>query len=148
MAGRPTLYTEAIGDEICERLAAGESLIGICREERMPAESTVRAWALDAGHPISAKYTRARELQAERLADEIFEIADDGTNDWMTRTLKGGLEIEVPNEEVLSRSRLRVEARKWYLSKVLPKKYGESKTLRIEDVPTEKLIEVLESDAR
>jgi hypothetical protein len=125
MAGRPTIYTPELGDVICERLASGESLIGICEDEGMPCESAVRAWALNPEHDIYAKYTRARELQAERMADEIIEIADERTGD--KRTLRDG--SEVIDNEAIQRSRLRVDTRKWYLSKVLPKKYGERTTV-------------------
>ena len=58
------------------------------------------------------------------MADEIREIADDGQNDWMT-IQRGGKDVEVPNREVLERSRLRVDTRKWLMSKVAPKRYGE-----------------------
>lgn len=60
----------------------------------------------------------------EAWADEITEISDDGTNDWMT-IKRGGDEVDVPNNEVLQRSRLRVDTRKWLMSKIAPKKYGE-----------------------
>lgn len=70
------------------------------------------------------QYMRARETQADVLAEEIVEIADDGRNDWM--------EINDPdnpgykfNGEHSARSRLRVDARKWFASKVAPKKYGD-----------------------
>ena len=60
----------------------------------------------------------------EAWAEEINEIADDGRNDWMT-IQRGGEEVEVPNPEVLQRSRLRVDTRKWLMSKIAPKRYGE-----------------------
>ena len=84
-AGRPTQYTETIAAEICQRLSEGESLRRICRDEHIPAESTVRGWAIDPNHPISAHYTRAREIAYHSMADELLEIADDGSNDWMER---------------------------------------------------------------
>jgi len=75
MAGRPTKYTEALADEICRRIAEGESLNRVCKDPKMPAESTVRAWAIDPDHPISAKYARAREMQAHHYADRIADVA-------------------------------------------------------------------------
>ena len=59
-------------------------------------------------------------MQAEGLADELFAIADDGSNDWQE-----GQFGPMFNKEAAARSRLRVDTRKWYLSKVLPKVYGE-----------------------
>lgn len=124
-AGRPSKFTEKLGAEICQRLADGESLRAICRDEHMPSESTVRAWALELDTPFSAQYAKARDLQAQRWSDELLDIADDGTNDWMERQGKDGEPALVVNGEAIARSRLRVDTRKWLLSKVLPKKYGE-----------------------
>ncbi len=58
------------------------------------------------------------------MADEILDIADDGTNDWMTVKM-GGKDVDIPNNEVLQRSKLRVDTRKFLMAKMKPKKYGE-----------------------
>ncbi len=55
------------------------------------------------------------------MADELLDIADDGTNDWGIDS-KGN---EKPNIDHIKRSALRVDARKWYLAKLAPKRYGE-----------------------
>lgn len=123
---KPTLYTDDLANEICARLADGESLKAICRDEGMPAESTVRSWALDPEHPISARYVRAREVGYLKMADELLEISDDGTNDWMVRAGQDGEGTAYSiNGEHISRSKLRVDTRKWLLSKALPKIYGD-----------------------
>lgn len=113
--GRPTVYDEQTASDILARLAEGESLRSICRSDEMPAESTVRLWALDDREGFAARYTRARELQAERWAEEVLDISDNG---------KAGDMVQ------MMQLRLRVDARKWLLSKLLPKKYGESATLK------------------
>jgi hypothetical protein len=123
--GRLTEYTKALADEICERLAAGESLSKICKPDHMPAKSTVCLWVLEDREGFAEQYDKARRLQAQLLADEIVDIADDSTNDYMLRQSKSGEEYEAANPEVIGRSRLRVDTRKWYLSKVLPKVYGD-----------------------
>ena len=134
--GRPTTYTPEIGREICERMADGESLRAICRDAHMPGESTVRGWVLDGKeaederHGFSAQYARAEQLRAMRWADEIVDIADDGRNDFTQREGDGG---EVSNHEHINRSRLRVDSRKWLLSKVLPKVYGDKMKVGAED---------------
>ena len=64
-------------------------------------------------------------MQADTLADEITDIADDSSNDWMDRKTKSGDTIRVIDHEAINRSRLRVDARKWIASKLKPKKYGE-----------------------
>lgn len=106
---------------ILDRLSQGESLNAICKTEGFPAESTVRLWAKDDVDGFAAKYARAREIGYERLADEILEIADDGTND--TRTDDEG--NVMTDYDVIQRSKLRVDARKWILSKMLPKVFGD-----------------------
>lgn len=123
MTGRPSSYTDEIADLICERIAEGESLRAICADDGMPNRATVFRW-LGVNEIFRDQYARAKEAQAEALADEIVEIADDGRNDWMTRR-QGDDEVLVPNTEHMQRSRLRVDARKWVASKLLPKKYGD-----------------------
>lgn len=123
--GRPSKYTKELGDLISERLAKGESLRHICMDEKMPDASTVHRWVLSGEYEEFYKqYARAREIQAENMFDEILDISDDGSNDFMTIT-KGDISYNVEDREVTNRSKLRVDTRKWYLSKVLPKKFGD-----------------------
>lgn len=117
-------YTQEIADRICARLAEGESLRAICRTEGMPSEATVRAWALDDVEGFASQYARAREIGYERLADEILDISDDSTGDVVVDDHGN----ERTDAERVARSRLRVDSRKWLLSKMLPKKYGEKVT--------------------
>jgi hypothetical protein len=124
MAGKST-FTQDIADTICERIADGESLRSICADEAMPSTSTVCKW-LAAEPSFSEQYARARELQADALVDEILEIADDGTNDWMERKNADDQSIGWrENGEALRRSQLRVDARKWMAGKLQAKKYGD-----------------------
>lgn len=118
--GRPSIYSEELAKKICTRLANGESLRKICSDDGMPAKSVVIEWALDSKHPFADQYARARRIQAELMIDEVNEISDDGTNDYMLT--KKGL---VPDHEHMARSRLRVDTRKWIACKVLPKIYGD-----------------------
>jgi hypothetical protein len=90
----------------------------------MPAESTVRSWALEDREGFSAQYARAREIGYHAMADEVLDIADDGRNDWMER--EGA---SVLNAEAIARSRLRFDARRWLLSKALPKIYGDKQVV-------------------
>lgn len=124
-AGRPTDYTQEKADVICERLADGESLRTICDDEDMPARSTVFRW-LSLHKEFSDQYARAKEVQAEVLADELISIADDGRNDWMERKTDEGDHLGWrENGEAIRRSALRIDTRKWVAAKLLPKKYGE-----------------------
>ena len=121
--GRPSEYTPEVAATICGRLAEGISLREICRADDMPGRTTVLRW-LSEREEFRGQYAIAREAQADHMADEILEIADDASNDWMLRK-QGEDEVQVLNSEHVNRSRLRVDSRKWLLSKLLPKKYGE-----------------------
>lgn len=124
-AGRPSEFAQAKADLICERIADGESLRSICFDEEMPSKSTVCRW-LGEYPSFQDQYARAREIQADSLFDEIIDIADDGSNDWMERKNSDGENVGwQENGEALRRSVLRVDARKWMAGKLRPKKYGE-----------------------
>lgn len=74
--GRPTLYSEEVANEICRRLANGESLISICRSEHLPERCTVHEWVIDGKHrEFTDKYARAREAQGEAYGDECVQVA-------------------------------------------------------------------------
>jgi hypothetical protein len=118
MAGKTT-FDQKVADVICERIANGESVRTICKDKKMPAQSTIFKWLADNSR-FSEQYVRAREAQADLIFEEMFEIADDASNDWMAR--EGKVEL---NGEHIQRSRLRIDARKWMLSKMAPKKYGD-----------------------
>ena len=112
-------FTQETADAICERLAGGESLRAIVADDDMPGQSTVFRW-LAANDSFREQYARAREAQADFLFEEILTIADDGSND--TYETENG---PATNHDVIARSRLRVDARKWMASKMAPKKYGD-----------------------
>lgn len=90
----------------------------------MPARSTVYRW-LSKNPRFSDQYAQARELLVEAWADEIIDIADDGTTDYVTKTGRNGHEYEAVDQEHIQRSRLRVDARRWLLSKLNPGQYGD-----------------------
>jgi hypothetical protein len=90
----------------------------------MPARRTVLRW-LEGNEDFRRQYARAREFQAWLIADELLEIADDGRNDFIEREGKDGSTATVVDHEHIQRSRLRFDARRWLLSKMLPKVYGE-----------------------
>ena len=122
--GRPSTFTRKKADAILARLAEGETLRSVCRDEDMPHESTVRLWAMGDVDGFSTQYARAREVGYHAMADELLDISDDGQNDWMKRNAENNPGWEA-NGEHLQRSRLRVDSRKWLLSKALPKVYGD-----------------------
>jgi hypothetical protein len=123
------LYSESVVDAICHRIGQGESLVKICKTPGLPSRSVFMGWLLQNKHPgLQDKYARAREAQADFYAEEIIEISDEES--LTTRHSKPNEDGEVAVEVVfdataVARNRLRVDARKWYASKVAPKKYGE-----------------------
>lgn len=109
-------YSDEIATEICQRLACGESLKGICKDDHMPDKRAVNYWLFDGAHPeFEAKYRFARECQAEGNAEEIVEIAD------------GGAPIEITGEDAMTRlhrDKVRISVRQWNAEKLLWKRYG------------------------
>ena len=127
-AGRPTDYNADLVAKICERISEGESVRSIVRDDDMPAMATFFRW-LHEKPEFKEQYATAKELGAEALFADILSIADDGTNDYVEKMSQEGEVVGYQtNGEAIQRSRLRVDTRKWYLSKVLPKVYGDKVT--------------------
>lgn len=114
-------FEQETADIICERIAQGKSLRAILNDDdSLPASSTVFKW-LSLNKDFAEQYARAREAQADVLFDDILSIADDGLNDTYTDE-DGNVRT---NQDVIARSKLRVEARKWMAGKLRPKVYGD-----------------------
>ena len=145
--GRPSIYTDELADEICERLGLGESLRKICLDEKMPCLRSVMGW-LRTKPDFLQQYTRAREIQAETQFDELIDIVDQ--NPELVHVLdKDGKPIEVKFDSTyVAWMRLRVDTRKWTASRMAPKKYGEQKQAEPEfdpmviDVDVKKMMDV------
>lgn len=121
--GRPTKYNQEIADRICTTIAtSSKSMRTIAIEEKIDMVTIFR-WLDDNGE-FSKQYARAKELQADYLAEEMLDIADDTKSDTQKVKRNGKME-EVENTEWINRSKLRVETRKWIASKLKPKKYGD-----------------------
>lgn len=127
--GRPSTYSADVASEICSRLAEGESLRAICRSEGMPAESTVRGWVIDNVDGFSAQYARARDLGLDCMAEELLEIADTPQSGVKVKNADG--RVETIEGDMIEHRRLRVDSRKWFLSKLAPKRYGDKVTQEI-----------------
>lgn len=117
MPGRPSVYTEAVAREILDRMADGEPLRRICRDDHLPARSTVFRWVVDCDPPgFSDRFARVRQIQALAWIEDGLQIVDDGRGDFWHDS-EGKLQIEY---EHIQRSKLRVDYRKWLASKLLP----------------------------
>ena len=124
--GRPTTYTEEIALEICTRITEGEPLTRICRDDHMPAVSSVYLWLLK-NKTFSDLYTRAREDQSDTLADQIMDIGEEVP--MMVITDEDGKVTKRIDPAGVNRNRLRVDARKWVAAKLKPRKYGDRQVL-------------------
>ena len=121
--GRPTKYTQELADKVCSELADGNSMRTVCLAEEMPDKSTIFRW-IRTHEEFRDQYTKAKEEGVEAWAEESMDIADDGSNDWMQTHDKDN-EGYRANGENIQRSKLRIETRKWFASKLKPKKYGD-----------------------
>lgn len=113
-ARAPVRYSEALADEIIERMSRGEALRQICRSPGMPDPSAVVLWA-DKDAVFAQRYARAREAIADRYAEELVELAD---------SVRRGATSEEVNA-----ARLAVDTRKWVASKLMPRRYGDRVTV-------------------
>jgi len=121
--GRPTKYRDSVANAICIRLMIGESLNKICQLDSYPKKTTVYRWLIEK-EDFREKYQRAREMQQEHYLDEIIEIADDSSQDYV-ETEKG----PTLDREHVQRSKLRIETRRWTMERLAPKKYGDKKAI-------------------
>ena len=103
--GRPAIYTPELAKTVCDRLEHGETLVAIVRDPLMPSRMTVYRW-LQSDEAFREEYARARDAQADHFAEEIVDIAD-AEPSLIFKNVDG------------------VDVRKWYASKVAPKKYGD-----------------------
>lgn len=125
-------FDEEVARAICAEVATSTgSLRSICKDN--PAFPTAKTFWEWLGHKDRAwlrdLYARAKEDQAEILADEILEIADDGRNDWVEKRIRGK-EVVLCDKEHIQRSRVRIDSRKWLLSKLKPRKYGDAALIK------------------
>lgn len=105
--GRPSLYSEAMAERICELIAEGVPVHKIAERNGMPSERAIYQW-LSAHAEFAQDYTRAREAYAHRLASEVIEIGDEAPE-----TIKG-----------VEKAALRCRNRIWAAERMAPKKYG------------------------
>jgi outer membrane lipoprotein-sorting protein len=113
-------FNQVTADAVCAILEDGKSLRAACKELSI-SPVTILDWS-KANSSFAEQYTRAREVGYKLLADEIIDIADEKE-----------VEVRYDGEDTtldlsptaIARNRLRVDTRKWMLSKMLPKIYGD-----------------------
>lgn len=127
MAGRPSTYNQEQADEICERLAGGESLRSICQDDLMPPLSVIFQW-LGKQPSFAENYTRARQTWADSEFEKMMEIADTQVIGVKTKTLPDG-KVETVEGDMTDHRRLQIDTRKWALARMFPKRYGDRQAL-------------------
>jgi hypothetical protein len=130
--GRPSSITPDVAEAVCSALVEGKSLRQIEADGIATMKAVLRR--LDADEGFRAQYARARELQAEAMALEILEIADTPAEG--IEETSGPLGLTVKRGDMLGHRKLQVDTRRWLLSKLLPKKYGDKLAIGgAEDLP-------------
>ena len=109
-----------IWNSIIAELVSGRSMRSILRDSGMPSLKTIYAW-IDKDESKRKQYARACEVRADLIFDEIMDISNSTDEDIIN--LDNGK--QAINHHVIMRDRLRVDSRKWMLSKMNPKKYGD-----------------------
>lgn len=135
---RPTIYTEELAKTICQRIANGESVRSIARDDSMPAASTIFDWALN--NPIfSEHYVRAKEIGAEIEFEELQDMADSAKTSIVGDDKSDNARVQAV--------KLSVDTKKWALSKKLPKKYGDKLDLTSDNKPIPLLYALRDNDS-
>lgn len=119
--GRPTKYSDKLADRICQKIAEGYSVRSICKEKDMVSMQTLFRW-LRENDKFREQYAQACKERSYAQAEEIIDIADNATNDYMEKLEGDGY---IFNSENVQRSRLRIDTRKWLMAKMNPKVYGD-----------------------
>ena len=129
-----------IVDKICEDIVNGSALRNAIKSADISFETFYR-W-IDEDESKSKQYTRATELRAETMAEELLSIADAGENDVIVNE-EG---VPVTNHHVIQRDRLRVDARKFLMAKMQPKKYGDKIDVTSGNKPIDKpfVVEIIQ----
>ena len=113
---------DKIFESICIRVIEGEAVINILKESGMPSTRTFWKWLKEDEEKVK-QYAHAKELMAEYLFDEMLQIADTTEEGTTTKVTDRGTEITTG--DMIMHRRLKVDTRKWYLSKLNPKKYSD-----------------------
>jgi hypothetical protein len=118
-------YTAEIEDLILGELKSGRTLTDVCRDPDMPHVRSVQNWLAEDRNGFAARYKKAREIGCDMMADDMVDIADDRTGDWIVRRNKDGTTEAILDPERINRTQLRIKTRRWRVSKVLPQTYGD-----------------------
>lgn len=123
VSGRLVIYTDDVRRDILHRLSEGETLRAICRTVGYPDNSTVIKWVREDPDGYGKRYAQAREIGYQIMADEIIDEARTPRLG-AKRKIKGDGSEEIEEGDAVDRARLHIDTLKWFVSKALPKIYG------------------------
>lgn len=117
----PIAYDQTLWTEMLADIASGAPTRRVIREKGVTGRTFYGT--IDANPELAERYTRAKQGGLDALADEIIELADESRIGKKTKETKDGTFDEYG--DMVERSRLQIESRKWLLAKLAPKKYGD-----------------------
>lgn len=115
---RPSKRGPQVEDEVCRRLADGETLRAICRDDHMPSWQRIYEWVAS-DEAFAGRIARARELGADAIAEQTLDILDEPPE--RTNTEHG----DKVDSGYVAWQKNRAEQRLKLLAKWFPKKYGD-----------------------
>ncbi len=124
-------YSELLAQEIYERIASGEFLINICKDEHMPSVRRCNAW-LRENSDFKLLYVQSINDRLSIFEDEIITIPDEAAKDF-DEIEKDGSKRKILDSTKITAAKLRVEVRCRHLKAGKPQKWGESSTLNIKN---------------
>ena len=112
-------------DAIIEWISQGGTLRQWCRDNGV-FYGTIYAW-LNKDPIFFKRFTEARAIGADCIAEEVLAIADTTQEGVTTRITERG--VEETREDMLGHRKLQVETRLKLLAKWFPQKYGDRQTV-------------------
>ena len=110
LGGRPTVYSDDLINKFLDRIMDGRGLVSVCRDKDMPAKSTVYEWLADKEKEgFADRYIKACKIRAEVIAENIIDKIE-------------SVELD---KDAIAQARLELDAKKWFLAKLHPTKYGD-----------------------
>jgi hypothetical protein len=125
-------YTPETANLVLDELMAGRTLEDICADPDMPSAASVRRWVRDDREGFAARYREAREVGCQVIGDQMLRIVDDRRNDWITWRREDGTMARMLDPQRVNRALARVKTRRWLLSRMLPKQFGDRPDARQE----------------
>ena len=108
--GRPTTYNDKLIDTFLDRIMDGRVLVSVCKDHDMQRKSTVYQWLAESDkQDFTDRYIKACKIRAEVIAENMIDKIE-------------SVELD---KDAIAQARLELDAKKWFLAKLHPTKYGD-----------------------